>query len=245
MEKMTFPLLPSIKFTPLISVDTILDLDTGLINLIKEQYLDPNVFDVELLSLSDNILFSYVYFRPVYNPLYTIRNRKMELTQENMDLLDSYYTEFMQRKYPEILNHSLISTMDDVLIEFDKAKDITPAILYYDDFDLMQINTIKRLKNIRKVHIDEIDNSNKYNQIYLKYFSDSIRLPNNIRNTTYYFSNCGINVDEEMGLYPDGVECMRELTKRSNEIRIYDMYNKIIINRKYMNKFNINYDIKE
>ena len=232
-----YPLLPSIKFTPLISFDTILDLDTGLINLIKEEYADPDVFDIELLKLPEDVLISNLYFRPCENPLYTIRNRNMELNDDNKNILDDYYKEFMDTRYDDIVSLSNCTDMDELVLRFKEAKDITVAIVVNNDYEASHIKLIEKLSEIQIVYYSDIDDSNRYNQIYLKYISDLSKFPSTIRNTTFYFTDSGVNLGEKNRPREKYMSTLSELIKNANDFAVYNMYKESIISRNYLDYF--------
>jgi hypothetical protein len=245
MARMNFPLLPSIKFTPLISFDTILDLDAGLIELIRREYADPDVFDIELLKLPDSVLVSNLYYRPYKNPLYTIRNRNMKLNNDNIKLLDDYYLEFMKERYDDILQYAIRTDMDELIVKFDKAKDITVYIMVNTEREAKQIQTIDELSKIPIVYLSTVDDSNTYNQIYLKYLSDYRKLPSDIKNTTFYFSDCGVNLDNEnRPRDEENLDIFNNIIQ-DNQLSIYNMYREDVINKGYLEYFKdiIKYDI--
>lgn len=236
-----FPLFPSIKFTPLLSFDTILDLDTGLVNLIKDQYLDTDIFNKELLSLHENDLYSYIYFRPCINPLFTIRNSNMELNEENIKLLDDYYMEFMETKYEDILKYSRRTSMVNLVETFNTSKDIKVSIMVQNELEEKQIKTNDILSKIPIVYIDNIIDDNSYNQIYLKYIYDIElfdELPSNI---TFYFSDCGVNLDEGFKIKKQNVDYIKKAVSNKNQFSIYNMYREDLINRDFITK-KINYN---
>ena len=45
-------LTPNFKQNVLISINALIDIDVGLFNLIKEDYLDPSVFNIEYFKSS-------------------------------------------------------------------------------------------------------------------------------------------------------------------------------------------------
>lgn len=239
-------ILPFTNHALLVSFDTILDLDTGLVELIRKEYADPNIFDIELLKLPDVVLYSNLYYRPYKNPLYTIRNRNMKLTKENVQLLDDYYIEFMQEEYDNILRLSKRTDIDELVSTFNSSKDVVVHIMVETDREAEQIKTIDIISGIPIVYKANIGINNSFNQVYLKYFSDYEKLPETICNTTFYISDCGVNLNVDDN--KPRKECTKSflnIIDNRNEIAIYNMYKQNIINKGYLDYFKniINYDM--
>lgn len=240
-------ILPFTNHALLVSFDTILDLDTGLVELIRKEYADPNIFDIELLKLPDVVLYSNLYFRPYRNPLYTIRNRDMKLTKENVQLLDDYYLEFMQEEYDNILRLSKRTDIDELVNTFNNSRDIAVNIMVNNDREAEQIKTIDLLSSIPIVYRTDVNTEDKiFNQIYLKYFSDYNKFTQDINNTTFYISDCGVNLDiKDNRPRKENMDTFLNIIDNNNEIAIYNMYKVSIISKDYLDYFKniINYDM--
>lgn len=101
------------KTTALIPFDMVLDVEVGLIRLIKYEYSNNKVFDQVILSNDNNIFFKDILSkRKNKNPLTVIATDEYK---NNLSLLDELYTQFMEREYKEILELSPPTSLFDMI----------------------------------------------------------------------------------------------------------------------------------
>lgn len=101
------------KTTALIPFDMVLDVEVGLIRLIKYEYSNNKVFDQVILSNDNNIFFKDILSkRKSKNPLTVIATDEYK---NNLSLLDELYTQFMEREYKEILELSPPTSLFDMI----------------------------------------------------------------------------------------------------------------------------------
>ena len=110
-------LTPNFRQNALISINALIDIDIGLFTLIKEQYLDPSIFNVDYFKES-NILdyINTTYYRKVDNPLYLISNindknlldelgyQKLDLNSKKriLNIISNYSFEEIDRDYRDL-----------------------------------------------------------------------------------------------------------------------------------------------
>ena len=84
-EMLTGVATPGASQTPLISFNSIYDLDIGLIKLIQNEYLDESIFDKNFFNRPLLSMIYDSYHRENFNPLTMFSKSK------DMELLDEYY----------------------------------------------------------------------------------------------------------------------------------------------------------
>jgi hypothetical protein len=212
------------KMAPLISFNTIFDIDYGLVRLIYEEYLDKSVFEEEFFNQSPREIISKLYYRKEENPLYLFSKENIE-----KKLLDQYYEEFKDQCMDKILDKSISTEIINLIKLFNQSLDVIPTILYYNPIQKDIILDEPILKNNQVISISSIEKDRKildlYTQFYFKYIEES-ELFMSSRSKTFYFSNHGCNLNQD-----------------NSDIKDSDIINTIAINRNAINIFNI-YDEK-
>lgn len=208
---------------PLIPFNCIYDTDFGLLSLIYDEYLDPNVFDVEWFQKNHIIkdMVRSVYDRATPNPLLLC------LKEKDSNLANELYQQFMMEKYEEILYRSMVTGIADLIFLSKTAGEATPTIVYRDKRELDIINQDSNLSKITKVTVKEaIRNMDMYQQFYFKSFQDvylSELIDSDKLNTkTIYIARYPFNLDEKNET--DNTIITLLLMKKNNvfSIDIYD-----------------------
>ncbi len=220
-------LTPNYKQNILISVNALIDIDIGLYLLIKDEYLDPDIFDVDFFNSSNMLKFiSTSYLRVDDNPLYNVS------VSTDHNLLDEYYAQFITDKYNEIYDKSVYTDIIKLLFMFCEVGELNTSILYYKDysFDMLQkdIESGVLPKNISLVDAKTLKGRDldKYNQIYLRSIHEFDVLPLNSFTTpkNFYISSFGPNYDSK-GLLKRNNSLSRVMFgKLMHDITIFDMY---------------------
>ena len=107
------------KMAPLISFYTIVDIDVGLIRLIKREYLNPSVFDVEFFRRPLISIIHDLYYRKMQNPIYLFAKDNIE-----KEKIDQYYSDFLNEKMDDILDLSVTTSMEDLIELFADSSEI-------------------------------------------------------------------------------------------------------------------------
>ena len=210
------------KSAPLISFNAIVDIDVGLINFVKRDYLSPSVFDVSKFNIDQNDIIREVYFRKELNPLTHFAKDK-----SNTQLLDDYYKEFIDTKMKDILDLSIATDVINMIDLFNVSNEINASILYYTEEQKEMLDNEDTFKDNEKVSISSLtsyDLKSIYTQYYFRsieeaeYFSDC-------QYKTFYFSMCATNLNEENDDLKES-DILLNIAKHRNQINIFDLYNR-------------------
>ena len=150
---------------PLISFYSIIDEDISVLKYAILEYNKYKYFDISKISnLNFHQLLGEVYNRDFINPLYIIKNDNIANCENT---LDKIYDKFINDNEALVLNHSTYTEIYRLIIEFKKASNIVPSILYYTKAQKDLLESIKEFKGISLVSIDElstkINNTNEEN----------------------------------------------------------------------------------
>lgn len=218
------------KTTPLISFNAIVDTDIGLYNLIKEEYLNPDIFNVSFFQQDLISVISKLYHRKEDNPLYLFARD----TQRDKELLDKYYEEFRLTKEKEILDRSITTEVLNMIDQFNTTLEIQTTILYYtaeqkrilDDEPLLSKNQMVYYPKLSKK-----DRSN-FSQYFFKTIDEyNMFISSKLENKTIYFSYCGRNLNDDN----DDIkysELIDLIIMNKNNINLFDIYRNDVIERK-------------
>lgn len=222
-----------IKLAPLISFYSLFDLDSGLIKLINKEYLDKNVFDKTFFDKKFVDILSDLYYRSFDNPLLLFAKDK-----SNINLLDNYYKEFLQKRIDTILDLSVTTEMMNVVKLFVESNEVQVTVLYYTEAqkDLLEAQPILKkvkLANINKLTRKEITS---FNQFYFKEI-DEARKFLSCKYKTFYFSTFGMNMNEN-GDDLKLSDIIGHLSKNNNVINLFNLYRTDIVKRKENNDGN-------
>ena len=111
---------PNIR--PLFPFNVIFDTDFGLIRLIRDEYADDKVFDLDVLNLPDDELKEVLVKRTHVNP-FIVCMKKFD----NETALE-YYNQFFEREYTTILENSIITGIGTLFSSLPVIKDIVPTV---------------------------------------------------------------------------------------------------------------------
>lgn len=228
-------LTPNFKQNVLISINALIDIDVGLFNLIKEDYLDPSVFNIEYFKSSTvKDFIQTTYFRTNDNPLYDIS------VIDNTELLDDYYAQFCTDMFDDIYDKSTYTDIVNLISLFLDTNEIDVTIMYYRDHSYkMLLEDIeggrlpKKIKLIdgKKLKGHDLD---KYSQIYLRSIYEFSNLP--LKSFTspknFYISSFGPNFNEKGALKITPAIHDLMFGKLMHDISIFDIYSKDNIRKK-------------
>lgn len=210
------------QLNPLIPFDLIVDTDSGLINLLKRDYLRATMFKPGMLLVDDNMKKYQLLHRPSINPLYNFT------WQKDIDDIDDLYKDFMDKKYDEILKLSPYTTLYAALRLFVNSKGaIIPTVLCKCQAEIDYIASDDSINNSRvllaKKGYDHLDISD-YDPIYLKDFMDYTKCKNPFAKNIY-ISNYDFNIET----LDDGLVIPRKdlgiLFLDQNRATVVDVYN--------------------
>lgn len=215
------------RMAPLISFYTIFDLDIGLIQLIFDEYLDPNIFDIKFFQRSLKDIIRDIYYRKDENLLYMFSKESVK-----REVLDEYYKEFKETCMDKILDKCITTEIINMISLFKSTKEITPTILYYTDKQKELLDDEPDLINIPKIRLDQTDSNalKSYSQYYVKNI-DELEPFCEYRGKTFYISNYGLNLNKESNDIKDDI-LLSKIAKNINNINLFSLYNEDIILKK-------------
>ena len=216
--------------TLLIPFNCIVDTMVGLVNLINKEYNHPNVFKSDLIAelcLNIKELVSWLYKREYLNPIYSLMNSPEE------QVANDYYEEFIDERYPDILELSVFTEIFNLIQVFRANNDdIKITIAYSEECEKNFLSGFEEFNDIPLVSYFELDDKlDHYNQFYFNSVYDPLlyHVAPRINHKSIYILDYKYNYDEngelEMTLGIQGL--MVQLCKVST-ISAY-IQNKLVI----------------
>ena len=187
---------------PLIPFDCIIDTDVGLIDLIRNEYRSPDIFDVDLLDSfrSNREFIRILYHRTTPNPLIPFMKNK-----EDLETADDLYNQFMNQKYREIVSRSVMTGLYRLVYLMTYAEEVAPVIAFSNTLEQQVIEDNEILKKHRSVYIDDIPFKCKGLDLFYfksvinnKYFSKCIPI---LLSKNICILDYGYNFAEDQGIF--------------------------------------------
>lgn len=205
------------KISPLIHFNSLVDSDYGLIELIKEEYLDPTIFDINFFNKPKIEIIKSLYNRSKDNPLSVCSS----LSDED---LDDLYNQFMNQRYYDILDKSATTEIANLIEFYDSVGDIKSTILCNDE---IQVKIIKETNYLRYDKIiccekGHYKSNNIFNCAYFKKIED-IDTINDFNITTYYLSTFGPNLTADKDDVKES-DIIDLIAKKRYNIHLIDLY---------------------
>jgi hypothetical protein len=183
--------------TPLIFFDCIYDTDVGLIELIRREYRDSSMFNLESLDSFENRrqLIKFLYLRDQPNPILPFMNNKNDI-----ETADDLYNQFMSKEYSNILDLCVRTDLYNALLLFVNAEEIRATVFCKNDLERYLLESDPDLSDLEI--IDSVDLNNKINsfeQFYFKSIYDQTQLNiyNIIRHKVIYYMDYRFNLDDK------------------------------------------------
>jgi hypothetical protein len=180
------------------SFDMIVDTDISIINLIKNKYNDPSVFDNNILNYDDHILKGLIQLNTSRNPINLI------LINTNNEQAENFYNELIDDEYETIVKTSPATTLLDMVKRFiDSGGPIVSTILCRTEIEKQHVKEIfgeysfsELLKFVVEPDWSNVDLS-KYDTILIKYIEDLLEF-NNVIGKNIMISKYLYNLDESL-----------------------------------------------
>lgn len=194
----------------LIDFEFIVNVELGLIRLIKYKYRDDRAFNLDIVDKSDRAILSLLKCRKNYNPLSIIS------TEDNMSDIDGLYKSFMSDCLEEILQYSVSSKkiMNFVNILFltsDKNTGSDTCICIHNE---IQENFIKsNMKKCRFEYFEPITILKEKDPIYSKDYT--------------FFTNNKIDVSSYKNIYMYNRQYVDEYCKNTDSV--FTRNNRIVL----------------
>lgn len=221
-------LTPDFQQNVLISVNALVDIDIGLFLLIKDEYLDPSVFNADFFRKSNILDFiKTTYYRSQDNPLYPVSILK------DHKQLDEYYVEFYTTLYQQIYDRAVYTDVLSMIELFTESHEIAVNVMYYKDYSLEKLKNDQEEGTIPEEvqFISGVDMKpsvlNNFDQIYLRSVTEFDVLPVKQLQSpkSFYISSFGPNFGETGKIKRSKGLNDIMTSKLMHEIATFDMYN--------------------
>ena len=175
----------------IIPFEMVIDVEYGLISLIKEKYYDKKIYN-RLLEARQKQICYFLIDRPHMNPLRNFMKNWEE------DKAYEIYRTLVDSHYNAILNRTIPTTLYDAVGLYQQTAGINPMILCTDkrQGDFMEIlkNKFPIPYTISGNGLEGVD-MNTYNTIYMKNFMEGLYLNDKIDGKVLYAANYGFNFE--------------------------------------------------
>lgn len=209
----------------LIPFDLVVDLDIGLLKLVRFEYSNNDYFYKGILQGMDDCLRYSLMIREDLNPLSIAA-----INPDDHETLDEFYKQFMEREYTKIMNLS----QDTAISDLTKVSGMTSASDRIVRITIMcRSEEEKKLINLRKMNPfriivsspEKIDLS-QYKALFVKNAYD-LDMYRNVEALNLYIANYGFNLvkDPSRSNAPGlPIDIVAKYSK-DNEINIFTVYN--------------------
>ncbi len=210
------------KSYPIFKFDQIVDTEIGLIKVIQDKYNDRNTFYWSLLEAPIKFKIGLLYDRKHPNPLTILAK-----DQDNIELLDEYYQQFMTEEYVYILKHSVVTNLYTLINEFVLVKGITPIIVCKNELEVNYLNKVnKEVFSKCEIIINEsygkaIDDRSDI--IYLKDIREVLTMTNKVPYKNIYIASYRFNFEDDERTQL--LETFAVLLQGYSKVTSYDPYN--------------------
>jgi hypothetical protein len=202
----------------LIDFNCYVDTEVGLIKLIRNNFLDDSIFDVDKIKGNMRSIILSLIERKEANPLYLFSKDSV-----NKNDLDDYYKEFMEDEYDNIISLSVTTEINSLLQLFKTEPSIHVTFLCNKQIEIDILKETLKNDNTYKYILEDQDNIDysKYNTYFFKYIDDRV-LKYIYDSKSYYFSTHKLNFGEDNMSRPDIVN---KIIANGGTIEIMDLYN--------------------
>lgn len=209
----------------LIPFELVIDLDIGLLKLVRFEYNKNNYFYKSILQGTDDCLRYALMIREDPNPLSIAA-----VNPDDKESLNEFYKQFMEREYTKILNLS----QDTAISDLTKVSSMSNSADRIVRITVMCRNEEeKKLINVRKINPFKVIISNpekvdlsQYKALFVKNVYD-LDLYRNVEALNLYIANYGFNLiqDPDKSNTPGlPIDIVAKYSK-DNEINIFTVYN--------------------
>lgn len=207
----------------LIPFECIVDIDMGLIKLLKFEYRNPEYFFKGILDGPDDCIEYELVNRKNRNPLSIPTN----MSKVDDETIGAWYQQFIEKEYTKIMELSTSTSLADLvkLSSFNTDKVLRTTILCSNDEEANIVR--KRSYGETTIVVDTNDtfDMTKYDAVYLKDVYD-IEQYTGVVGKTIYVANYAFNMldnTESDDVVLDYTPLIKYLD--DNEIRVYTVYN--------------------
>lgn len=216
------------KMTPLISFNTLYDMDVGLMRLVYFEYLSPQVFKEEFFTKPIVESISALYYRKERNPL--VLASYDNVPRED---LEDYYKQFVEQCGDKIADYSVGTDVRQMVSLFKVNNEIYPTILYYTEKQKQILESDDITKSIRMVSFEQLKANKQlsgFSQYYFRYFDEAEPFISGSNPKTFYFANCGPNLNDAQDDIGES-SIVDAIVKGRNHLNFFNMYNEAIVKK--------------
>lgn len=201
----------------LISFNTLIDTDFGLLVLIAQKFFDTSVFKEDFFKENNSIhdMKMVVYKRYTRNPL--------DLCIYDKSNSDDYYNQFMEKYYQDILDVSMITDFAKSLnrLAYSGANF---TILCENEAQVNLINSISLFDKYSTLMEHELLNLDDYNQFFFKDYKETFiqNIIRKLRDKKIYIGMYEFN--KIQNLDKESLAIQTELFMTRNIISLIDLY---------------------
>lgn len=210
------------KSNILVSFDSVIDTDIGLMRLIKKDY-NTDFFYQGILDSPEYIWKHLLELRPVPNPLYIIMDDE---TEEQTETMNNIYKQFMEEEYKKILELSPLGPLALIAnanAYSDNLISLTVICKSQMEKDILKIKEVKfheaiisDRKDIYTPNYEVIAEKNVWDlKQYVNLERNTLMIPD------YRFNVLVVPGYEDTPLLPEEI---LEKYGRKNEFKIYNAY---------------------
>lgn len=206
----------------LVSFESVIDIDIGLLRLIKKDY-NTDFFYQSMLESPEYIWKDVLNRRPVLNPLYCIMDDE---TEEDQATSNDLYRQFMEEEYQKILDLSPVGTLAGIVGANMYSKDLLRLDVLCKNQMEKDILDIKGVKYHEAIIAERKSIYTKKYEIISEKSVWDIEQYINLERNTLLIPDYGFNViivpdHEDTPLLP---KTLLEKYAPQNEFRVYNAY---------------------
>lgn len=183
----------------LIPFNTIIDIDIGLLRVIKEEFNNDKYLYTSLLTADTNGLRQLLYEREEPNPLNFL------LKDEWLSSSDSLYSDFMDKSLDKIIKKSSPNAIKSLVDTFFISKLVDIDILCSNNYEKDHISKIYHKQNLSIIVESDYSNIDisKYDTIFIKVYQDILKFTNLLGKNIYLLDyKFNINLDHNKNIRP-------------------------------------------
>lgn len=206
----------------LVSFESVIDIDIGLLRLIKKDY-NTDFFYQSILESPEYIWKDILNRRPVLNPLYCVMD---DDTDEQQAISDDLYRQFMDEEYQKILDLSPIGTLAGIVGANMYSKDLLRLDVLCKNQMEKDILDIKGVQYNNAIIAERKSIYTKKYEIISEKSVWDIEQYINLERNTLLIPDYGFNIiivpgHEDTPLLP---KTLLEKYATQNEFRVYNAY---------------------
>lgn len=199
----------------LVDFNIVIDTDLGLINMMKKEYNNTDFVLDYINNMKDKVIIEQLLERTNKNPLSII------IKEEYKDSIDNLYKEFLEMEYDNILKHSSVTDIMNLMNTYINTGAVHVDIICKNKLEEQLINNlnISQLKVIVEKDRSRIDLSD-YDTIFIKDYSDILNFKGVIAKNIF-IGNYKFNLEDDNRIPLNDISL---IVGKTNLVSIIDVY---------------------